>query len=64
MELLGATASPFVRKVRTLLAETGYEDKVTFTPVTAAAVGQARNISAIRLPGQNRLPIPPAMIAT
>ncbi|WP_424972389.1 glutathione S-transferase family protein [Dinoroseobacter sp. S76] len=41
MELLGATASPFVRKVRTLLAETDYDDKVTFTPVTAAAVGQA-----------------------
>ncbi|WP_424974906.1 glutathione S-transferase family protein [Dinoroseobacter sp. S124A] len=41
MELLGATASPFVRKVRTLLEVTGYADEVTFTPVTAAAVGQA-----------------------
>ncbi|MEM1077897.1 MAG: glutathione S-transferase family protein [Pseudomonadota bacterium] len=41
MELLGATASPFVRKVRTLLQVTGYDEDVTFTPVTAAAVGQA-----------------------
>lgn len=40
MELLGATASPFVRKVRALLEETDYASEVQFTQVTAAAVGQ------------------------
>lgn len=41
MELFGAPASPFVRKVRVLLAETGYDDMVTFTPVATAVVGEA-----------------------
>lgn len=41
MELYGATASPFVRKVRSLLEETGYADEVTFTQVTAVVVGDS-----------------------
>jgi len=41
MELFGAAASPFVRKVRVLLHETGHEDEVTFTPVATAVVGEA-----------------------
>lgn len=40
MELYGAAASPFVRKVRVLLAETDYAEEVTFTPVGTAVVGE------------------------
>lgn len=39
MQLLGSPASPFVRKVRALLAETGHEEKVQVTAVTSAVVG-------------------------
>lgn len=39
MQLLGSPASPFVRKVRALLAETGHEDKVEVEAVTSAVVG-------------------------
>jgi glutathione S-transferase len=41
MELYGASASPFVRKVRALLEETGTADRVKYTAVTAAAVGES-----------------------
>lgn len=41
MELFGAPASPFVRKVRVLLAETDHEDLVSFVPVATAVVGEA-----------------------
>ncbi|WP_425093208.1 glutathione S-transferase [Tropicimonas sp. S265A] len=39
MQLLGSPASPFVRKVRVLLAETGHEDEVQMVGVVAAAIG-------------------------
>jgi glutathione S-transferase len=39
MTLLSSPASPFARKVRALLAETGHQDKVAVQNVTAMAVG-------------------------
>lgn len=39
MKLLGSPASPFVRKVRALLAETECSDKVEIEEVTSAVVG-------------------------
>ncbi len=38
MELLGSSASPFVRKVRIVAAEGGIDDRVAFRPLTSSPV--------------------------
>ena len=50
MELLSSPASPFVRKVRALLAATGYSDAVTVTTVSALAVGPTDDLLASHNP--------------
>ncbi|MDJ0860361.1 MAG: glutathione S-transferase family protein [Dinoroseobacter sp.] len=44
MKLLSSPASPFGRKVRALLAETGHADHVALQDVTAAAIGPVDDI--------------------
>ncbi len=44
MKLLSSPASPFGRKVRALLAETGYTDQIELQDVTAAAIGPVDDI--------------------
>jgi glutathione S-transferase len=46
MQLLSSGTSPFVRKVRVVLAETGQEDDVELLPVTTAPLTPAAEVTA------------------